>query len=445
MITSIKATSAASGPRAAALASLFVATAVGSSGLAAGGTAGALLAERLVGSSAAGVPLGVLVAGSAISALVMSRTTPGWGRGRSLMVGYLVGAVGAVGVVGAAEAESFALLLMGSFVLGGASAAVFLTRYAAAEAGGEAARGRALGTVFFATALGAVASPNLLGASGDLAVALGLPRLSGLYVIATVAFSVAAAVLALASHPRVPVVGRGAALLGPASTEAVQRGELARIGRLSSARTALVLLAGANFVMVAVMAIAPLAMTTHGHHLRVVGLAVSLHVAGMFAPSPVSGWLADRAGPRVVAAIGFAALVGSGIVGALIDGDSAAETIGVLAVLGVGWNFGVVGGSTRLAASVTPALRPRAEGIGEVAMGLAAAAAAPAAGVVAAAAGFAALSLAVAGAAAMVATLIARWPAPLASPDADPGHRGPRAQGRPSRSVGCDPQARSVG
>lgn len=157
---------------------LAIATAIGSAGLAAGGTAGALLGVQITGTeAAAGLPLGLLVVGQAVAALLVSRRTTRVGRGRSLALGYTLGAGGAVLVILAAVASNLTVLLAGSMVLGAGNTAVFLTRYAAAEVGGEAERGRALGAVFFATALGAVASPNLLGPSGDLAQIVGLPPL----------------------------------------------------------------------------------------------------------------------------------------------------------------------------------------------------------------------------------------------------------------------------
>lgn len=145
------------------LATLAVASLLGGIGLAAGGTAGGLVGADLAGDeAAAGLPLGLLVAGSAAAAVVISRLTGTIGRGRSLMLGYLAGSLGAALVV-VATTGSFVLLLVGSTLLGAANAALFLTRYAAAEVGGDALRGRALGLVLFATAIGAVASPNLLG------------------------------------------------------------------------------------------------------------------------------------------------------------------------------------------------------------------------------------------------------------------------------------------
>jgi MFS family permease len=361
---------------------LALATAVGATGLAAGGSAGALLAEDMSGSTKwAGMPLGVLVLGSAAGALLISRRTRRRGRGAGLVLGYGIGVAGAVTVVVAAELDQFTLLLVGSAALGAANAAIFLTRYAAAELGGDSRRGRALGVVFFATAIGAVASPNLLGPSGDLAAGLGLAPLSGLYLIAFAAFGVAAALLA--------ALPDGAFA---ASSESVSRREL-RTG-LRGARLPLFVLGLTNFVMVAVMALAPVDLMAHGHDLDVVGIVVSVHVLCMFAPSPITGWLADRAGSARVAALGAAFLVVAGGSGAVLDLSSMWAMTVTLALLGLGWNAGVVGGSTMLGAVVPVPLRPQTEAIGEVAMGLAAGAGAPVAGVIVAFGDIGALSIA---------------------------------------------------
>ncbi|HZC99488.1 MAG TPA: hypothetical protein VFA46_04630 [Actinomycetes bacterium] len=210
------------------LVGLVAATAIGSTGLAAGGTAGPLLAADLTGSqAAAGLPLGVLVLGSAVAAILISRGTTRIGRGRALMAGYVAGAVGAGLVVLAAAMGSIVALIVGSCILGSANAAIFLTRYAAAEIGGEAERGRALGTALFATTLGAVASPSLLGPSASLAKAAGMPPLTGLHMVAFVSFAVAALVLGGASAVRVSFLGLAAPLFATRGNTATIDGGMA--------------------------------------------------------------------------------------------------------------------------------------------------------------------------------------------------------------------------
>lgn len=349
------------------LRTLAATTALGSAGLAAGGTASPLLAADLRGSeAAAGLPLGVLVAGSALGALVIARRTARHGRGPSLSAGYALGALGAAVVVVGATAASFGIVLAGCLLLGAANASVFLTRYAAADLAEPGRRGSAIGTVLAATAIGAVAGPNLLEPSGAVARTVGLPELGGLFLLAALAFTAAAAAVR-----RLP---RGAEAAAPA------RGVVAAALRGAPARTALLVLSTANLVMVAVMAVTPVHMVAEGHTLAFVGVVVSVHVAGMFGPSPLTGRLADRVGAAVVGTAGLGVLCAAGSAAALADISRDAAMVSFLVAIGVGWNAAVVGGSALLATSVPPAARALTEGVGEVAMGLAAGAGAPAAG-----------------------------------------------------------------
>jgi MFS family permease len=383
-----------------ALLPLAAATATGSLGLAAGGTAAALLAVAMTGTdAAAGLPLGALAAGQAGASLLVGRLTSRSGRGAGLVLGYGLGVLGAATVILAAMGGGILVLLAGSAVLGGANAAVFLSRYAAADLGGRQARGRALGTVLFAAALGTIAGPALLVPTGRLAQALGLPQLTGLYLLAVVAFSAAGLAVAALSRGGLAALGRRSPVVeGQAGgrRRPVSGRQLAAALRQPPVRAALVVLGTANLVMVAIMAVTPVQLLHHGHHLGFVGLAVSVHVLGMFAPSVATGWLADRVGGASVAWTGSALLVLAGVGGAVVDHGSGPAMVAVLVLLGLGWNAGVVGGSALLAASVPAELRPRSEGIGEASMGLAAAAGAPAAGLLVVLGGFTTLCLAAA-------------------------------------------------
>jgi MFS family permease len=168
--------------------------------------------------------------------------------------------------------------------------------------------------------------------------------------------------------------------------------ELAVMFRDQHLRLALVVLALTNFAMVAVMAVAPVHMHEHRFGMGMIGLVVSAHIAAMYLPSPLTGWLSDTLGGHTVAGAGALLQLAAGITAAF-----AADHVGIvvtLLLLGVGWNAGLIGGSALLRdAQVSPLLRTRAEGFGELGMGAAAAAGGAAAGSLLSSGGFALLGL----------------------------------------------------
>jgi MFS family permease len=273
-----------------------------------------------------------------------------------------------------------------------------------------------MATVLVATTFGAVAGPNLLVPADALGRGLGLPGLGGAYVVAALCFAIAAGLL-LRLPTRPPAVE-------PDPRGAVPGGTAVR---------GLAVLALANLVMVGVMTMAPVHLHHLGAGLGAIGLVVSLHVAGMFAPAPLSGYLTDRWGAVPTTALAGAVLVVSALLAAV--GAGAPFVLGVaLVLLGVGWNIGLVAGSALLTAGVPAADRPRREGWGEVAMGVAAGGGGAASGAVMSGGGYGLLASAGAAVAALV--VAAAWqarvsgfrsaarPAPAPSP---PRPRGPSA------------------
>jgi MFS family permease len=365
---------------------LVVAQLLGALGLAAGGTAGALLAEHLTGSAAAaGLPLSLLVLGSGVGAVAVTRVMRNHGRRAGLTAAYLAGAAGAALAVAAAGWGSWPLLLAGCLLLGGGNAAVMLARYAAADLSSQ--RGRSISTVVTAASVGAVAGPNLLGPAGPLAEAVGLPAPTGLFLLAVPSFLGAALVLAAFLRPDPLQVAKSAALSSEQPAAAGGRGELAVLLGDRHIRLALLALAIANLAMVGVMAVAPVHLQHHGAGMGTIGLIISAHIAAMYLPAPVTGWLADTFGARAV--VGLGALVLLAAAAAAVPGSGHLGIMGALLLLGVGWNAGLIGGSALLRdAPVSPSLRTRAEGLGELGMGTAAAAGGSGAGLLLAAGGF---------------------------------------------------------
>jgi MFS family permease len=141
------------------------------------------------------------------------------------------------------------------------------------------------------------------------------------------------------------------------------------------------------------MAVAPVHLHDDGVGMGAIGLLISLHIAAMYLPSPVTGWMADTLGPHVVAGMGLLLLLAAGAIAATA-GSGQVGIVGALLLLGVGWNAGLIGGSALLRdASVSPSLRSRAEGLGELGMGAAAAVGGGGAGLLLAAGGFGLLGL----------------------------------------------------
>jgi MFS family permease len=374
-----------------------------------GAAAGALLALDITGSDAlASLPLALLVVGSASTVIPISALSRRAGRRTGLATALAIATVGAVGVVVAGELESFALLLAASLLFGAGNTAVMLARYAAVDLSTPDERGRAIGRVVFATTFGAVAGPNLLEPAGSVATSLGLPQLTGLFLTSIAAFALAGLVLTVFLRPDPLKVAAGfEEAPGPLEERAAAAPPvpLRELLSPSAAVTGLTTVVVANFVMVAVMAMAPVHMQHHGHGLQFVGLVISLHIAGMFAPSPLTGWLTDRLGPLAVAGGGAALLIVAGVLSAASGSEASTFALG-LALLGVGWNASLIAGSALLASAVPVAQRPRVEGAGELSMGVAAASATAIAGPVVGVAGYAALAAAGAVAAATLAPFL---------------------------------------
>jgi MFS family permease len=374
-----------------------------------GAAAGALLALDITGSDAlASLPLALLVVGSASTVVPISALSRRAGRRTGLATALAIATVGAVGVVIAGELDSFALLLAASLLFGAGNTAVMLARYAAVDLSTPDERGRAIGRVVFATTFGAVAGPNLLEPAGSVATSLGLPELTGLFLTSIAAFALAGLVLTVFLRPDPLKVAAGfEEAPGPLEERAAAAPPvpLRELLSPSAAVTGLTTVVVANFVMVAVMAMAPVHMQHHGHGLQFVGLVISLHIAGMFAPSPVTGWLTDRLGPLAVAGGGAALLIVAGVLSAASGADASTFALG-LGLLGVGWNASLIAGSALLASAVPVAQRPRVEGAGELSMGVAAASATAIAGPVVGIAGYAALAAAGAVAAATLAPFL---------------------------------------
>ena len=372
---------------------LVAAQVVGGAAIGVGAAVSPLLAKEILGDDTfAGLAFAALTFGAALAAVPLSRVMARRGRRPGLVRGYITAMTGAGAAVIAAEIESFPLLLAGMVLMGSGTAANLLSRYAGADLAAPEHRARAISTVVWATTIGAVAGPNALGPTSQLGEWLGLPSLAGPFVVALVWFAVAAAVIGLLLRPDPLVVAGG---LETAEAPGSRRSAVAQLGlvlRDRSASSGLVAMVTATCVMVAVMTMTPLHLRDHGGSLEMVGLVMSLHVAGMFAFAPIVGSMADRRGALPTAHAGIAMLVASTVLAAAPGHNHA--VIGVaLTMLGLGWSMATISGAALLVAAVPSEEQARTQGVADMTMGFAGGAGGTVSGVVVGSVGYATLSL----------------------------------------------------
>lgn len=385
----------------------------GGAGLAAGITVAALIAVDLGGStSVSGLPEAFAVAGTAGSTMPLALLMQRRGRRAGLRLGWVGGAVGALGVVAAAMVGSLVLLLVSMLVLGTAQASSDASRHVAADLATERTAGRAIGTVVAATAVSTALGPVLTGPSSGLAGRLGLAPMTGPFLLAVAAFLAAAVVVTVTLRPDPLRLVDRRPVPSPVlpAVAAPSRPRLRALIGHPDVRLATVATATANACMLGLMVLAPIHLRAgaadHADHLATIGPVISLHVVAMFAPSPLTGRVVDRFGPRRVVAGGAVLLALAGLVSAAAAPADVALLTAGLVLLGVGWNACFVAGASLVAAAVQPHDRPRAQGIVDTAAAGSAMAAGAAAGVVVHVAGHAAAGtiVAVAASALVIAT-----------------------------------------
>ncbi len=334
--------------------------------------AGALLAISLTDSEAfAGLVQTAGVLGAAIFALPLARIALTKGRRPALASGYGLGIIGAILVIAGAVSRQIALVLIGSLFVGFASAASLQARYAATDLALPQNRARSLSYVVWATTIGAVLGPNLLNFSGSVGMSLGLPQLSGPYVISGIALTFAVVVLMVALRPDPFQLATKLRQDQDPGTK-IQHPKLRDGIEHLRTRPRAVLGIGAisigQVVMIMVMVMTPVYMARVDVTLQLIGLVISVHVAGMYAFSPLVGTAVDHFGRVPMILAGVVILTASCIISALAPADNVV-ILGIgLFLLGLGWSFTLIAGSTLVTDSVEANERPSVQGLSDLAM-----------------------------------------------------------------------------
>ena len=343
---------------------LSITQVVGGLGNGAGIAISALVVKEVSGSSGwAGMAIVMLTLGAAAVTVPLAGVAVRAGRRPALTLGWVLGSAGAVLAVLGSEFVSLPLVLLGLLLFGSGTAANLQSRFAATDRADPSQVGLALSLVVWSTTIGAVAGPNLTGPGASVAQQVGVPDLAGPLLFSIVAFALAGLMTFVFLRPD-PLVRLEDAARAPSGVRAALphvRGTTA---------VAMYAIASSHAVMVAVMALTPVHMEDHGSSLQIIGLTISLHIAGMFALSPVMGWMSDRWGSARTILLGQCTLIVAVAIAGTSRGSDLQITIGLI-LLGLGWSASVISGAAMLTRSVETSARPAVQGLNDLAMNMA--------------------------------------------------------------------------
>jgi MFS family permease len=360
------------------LVSAQVLSGVGTAGTVA---AGSLLVASISNSETlAGLAQTSAVLGAAALALPLARITAKGGRRAALSIGYFAGVIGSIFAIWGGSSRNLTLMLIGTFLVGAASAAAYQARFAAIDLATDQTRAKQLSFVVWGSTIGAVAGPNLMQPSGNFAESIGLPRLVGPYLISAVTLAAATLVIAIFLNPDPYLLANKD--LPSQNEKGATKKALSHIRSNPTALFAIAAIAVGHLAMVAVMVMTPVHMAHVDVTLTVIGLVISIHVLGMFAFSPIVGSLSDRLGRVRVIQIGLAILILSTVISGFARADDA-YTLGVgLFLLGLGWSCTLIAGSALLSESVADTFKASSQGASDLVMNLAGAGGGAIAGVI---------------------------------------------------------------
>jgi MFS family permease len=338
--------------------------------------------DRLAGLGSAAFTLGAAVVSIPLAAYMRRH-----GRRPGLVMALLGGSVGAAIAAVGGQLRWFPLFIVGMFFFGSGQAATLQARYVAADLAHEHDRARAIGAIVWIGTLGAVFGPVFTPLEKDFGEWLGLDEFIGPYLFAGALFALGAVVYSILLRPDPLVLVGGTDPHAERSRPLRQvRHSIRTIRASPGAVLGIVAMAGSQAAMVGVMTMTPPHMKDHGHD-DLSAMVIAVHILGMFGLAPLVGRFVDRVG--AVRAIQYGTVVlGSGTVAAVIAGYVPVMIFIGLFLLGLGWNLGLIGGTTLLTASVPQHARVEAQGTGDLTLSLCGAVAAFGSGFVKEAAGY---------------------------------------------------------
>ncbi len=349
---------------------LIFGQALGGFGLGSTLSVGAIMAVELSGSTAwSGAAATLSTLGSAFSAIPLANLAYRKGRRVALGFGAALAILGATGMILATILRSFPVELMALFLLGAGSAVGLQARFAAVDLPLERPKAKDLSLVVWATTVGAVIGPNLIAPGESLGLSLGLPHLAGPFLFTIAAQIGSTMVFWFGLRPDPLIVARDLAGLNPHRKRPGMKAAIEVIREFPVAGYSVLTIALSHMIMVSVMSMTPAHLSATNHSLADVGFTISLHIAGMYAFSPIFGWLTDKTSPRTTIVVGqLIFLTALGFAG--LGSDNFATVVIGLFLLGLGWSASTVAGSALLSQSLSTDNKTKVQGFSDTLMNL---------------------------------------------------------------------------
>lgn len=330
-----------------------------------------IVATTLTGNERlAGVPATLTMLGRALAAYPIGWLMDKIGRRLGLSLGYFISVIGALLCVAAINTDAFLLLCLGAAFSGVARSSGEQARFAAAEIMPPERRAKAIGWIVFAGTVGALGTPFITKPAGDLAEYYGVVRAAGPYLMAGVLALLSSLVVFLLLRPDPKQIGLAIASHHAGNKPAGAARPLREIFATPAVLISTIVLVVSQLIMTLIMVIMPLHMHHFQHPDTNITLALTAHTFGMFGLSSLTGWLIDRTSRHIMIVVGALVLALSAMITPL--SPALFPVALALFLLGLGWNFCFIAGSSLLSDALAPAERGRAQGANEMVVALAA-------------------------------------------------------------------------
>jgi MFS family permease len=327
-----------------------------------------LLASDMLGSDRlAGIGSASFTLGAALTMVPLAAFMRRRGRRPGMTAALLIGAAGGAIAATGGQLRFFPLFVVGMILVGAGQASTLQGRYVAADLAEPEHQATAIAAIVWIGALGAVFGPLLTPFEKAAARSIGLDELIGPFVFATFLFLAAAAVVWTRLRPDPLAVSGGIDPTAERTRPIKQvRASIAAIAQSSGARLGFAAMAISQAAMVGVMTMTPPHMKDHDHA-NLSAFVIAVHILGMYGLAPFVGRAVEHIGRVRSIQIG-AIVLGGGTMATVLAGYVPALMFVGLFFLGLGWNIGLIAGSTLLTTSVPAKSKVEVQGTSDLTM-----------------------------------------------------------------------------